>query len=93
MCGWILNSHMGPDLRPDKCHVVPMWVDASRVLLAACDDDRPDAWRAPNVIHMLRQFAIKLGSEWKVVVRAGRSKWLVTAQAIVFGGRGSNSVS
>jgi hypothetical protein len=73
---------MGPELRPDKCHVVLMWVDASHVLLAVCDADRPDAWRAPNVIHMLRQFAIKLGSEWKVVVWVERRKWLVTPQAI-----------
>jgi hypothetical protein len=54
-----------------------------RVLLAACDADRPDAWRAPHVVAMLRQAAIMLGSDWKVVVMVAKSKWLVTEHAIV----------
>jgi hypothetical protein len=82
-CGWLLNSHMGPELRPDRCHVVLMWMDDKRALIAACDPGRQDAWRAPNVLGMLRQFAIKLGADWKVVVMIGKRKWLVTDRAIL----------
>ena len=82
-CGWLLNSHMGPELRPDRCHVVLIWVDDKRVLIAACDPDHPDAWRAPNVLGMLRQFAIRMAADWKVVVMVGTRKWLVTERAVL----------
>jgi hypothetical protein len=83
MCGWLLHPHMGPDLKPDRCHVVlTEWTDG-RVLFADCDPDRPDAWRAPNIISLLRQAAMKLGSEWKVVAAVGRQTWLITERAIL----------
>src|SRR5947208_9326852 len=78
MCAWIVNPNMGPDLKPDKCHVVLMWQDSRRILFADCDPDRPDAWRAPNVISALRQAAKKLDAGWRVVAAVGPRPWLIT---------------
>jgi uncharacterized protein len=83
MCGWILNSHLGPDLKPDKCHVVLVWANESRILFAACDPDRPDAWRAPNVLGVLRQAAVKLEPGWKVAAAVGKRTWLITKDVIL----------
>jgi hypothetical protein len=60
-----------------------MWIESSRKLLAACDPDRPDAWRAPSVMSVLRDAATKLPSDWRVVARVGNQSWLVTAHAIL----------
>ena len=70
-------------MRPDRCHVVLMWEVDKRLLIAACDPGRPDAWRAPNVLGVLRQFAIKMAADWKVVVMIGKQKWLVTEHAVI----------
>jgi len=83
MCGWLVNPHLGPDLKPDKCHVVLIWVEERRMLFADCDPDHPDAWRAPNVIGALRQAARKVGAGWKVFVAVGQRSWLITEHAIL----------
>ena len=83
MCGWLVNPHLGPDLKPDTCHVVLIWEDARRMLFADCDPDHPDAWRAPNVISALRQAASKVDAGWKVYAAVGRRSWLITEQAIL----------
>jgi hypothetical protein len=83
MCGWLLHPHMGPELKPDKCHVVLMEQTESRVLVADCDPDRPDAWRAPDVINLLRLLAMRLGPGWKVFAAVEQRTWLVTEHAIM----------
>jgi hypothetical protein len=83
MCAWILNPNMGPDLKPDQCHVVLMWLDARQVLVADCDPDWPEAWRAPNVIGALRQAAKRLAAGWRVVAAVGPRSWLITEGAIL----------
>jgi hypothetical protein len=83
MCGWLLHPHMGPELKPDKCHVVLMEQTESRVLVADCDPDRPDAWRAPDVINLLRLLAMRLGPGWKVFAAVEQRTWLVTEHAIL----------
>ena len=83
MCGWLVNPHLGPELKPDACHVVLIWEDARRMLFADCDPDYPDAWQAPNVISALRQAAGKLDAGWKVYAAVGSRSWLITRQAIL----------
>jgi len=83
MCGWLVNPHLGPDLKPDKCHVVLIWVEERRMLFADCDPDHQDAWRAPNVIGALRQAARKVGAGWKVFVAVGQRSWLINEHAIL----------
>jgi hypothetical protein len=60
-----------------------MWLHETRRLAAVCDPDQPDAWRSPNVMNVLRQFATKLDSEWRVVATDGKRSWLVTSHGIV----------
>jgi hypothetical protein len=83
MCGWLMNPQMGPELKPDKCHVVLMEQTESRTLFADCDPDLPDAWRAPNVINLLRLIAMRLGSDWRVVAAVGKRTWLITERGIM----------
>src|ERR1700730_5992563 len=42
-CGWLMDPHMGPDLKPENCHVVLFQRDGQNVF-ASCDPDYPDAW-------------------------------------------------
>jgi hypothetical protein len=83
VCGWLVNPHLGSELKPDRCHVVLTWWHEGRVLFADCDPDWPDAWRAPNVISVLREAATKVAREWKVVAAVGRRTWLITGHAIL----------
>jgi hypothetical protein len=83
LCGWILNPHMGPELKPDRCHVVLSWWEERRALIADCDPDRPEAWRAPGMIDVLRQAVSKLPPDWKVIAAVGPRTWLITRYAIL----------
>jgi uncharacterized protein len=83
MCGWLVNARLGPELKPDRCHVVLMDVPELRVLLAGCDPDRPDAWRAPVVLDLLRQLAMTIGSGWRVIAAVDKRTWLITERAIL----------
>jgi hypothetical protein len=83
MCGWLINPHLGADLKPDKCHVVLVWMEANRMLFADCDPDHPDAWRAPNVIGALRTAAMKVDPGWRVFAAVGKQSWLITERAIL----------
>jgi hypothetical protein len=74
---------MGPELKPEVTHVVIWEWSARRVVLADCDLDHPDAWRAPAVINFLRQTAAKLPSGWLVVAKLGRQSWRITPTAIL----------
>jgi hypothetical protein len=48
-----------------------------------CAPDWPDAWRAPNVIRVLREAATKVARDWKVVAAVGPRTWLITGHAIL----------
>jgi uncharacterized protein len=80
-CGWIMAPYMGPELKPDQCHVIFFQPDR-HTIVANCNPDRPDAWRAPQVIDMLhllaRNFADRI-----VLVRVEDRFWRVTKDAIV----------
>jgi len=82
ICGWLLDPNMGPELKPDKCHVVFYQVNAQNIM-ASCDADYPDAWRKPNVVEFLHHLARSLGPERKVVLLEKGRTWIVSEHAIV----------
>jgi uncharacterized protein len=83
LCAWLYNPSMGPELKPDVAHVmICEWVDR-RLVVAICDDDHPDAWRAPAVVNFLRQTAASLPSGWLVIAKLGAQSWRITPNAIL----------
>jgi hypothetical protein len=82
ICGWLMDPNMGPDLKPDKCHVVFYQVNEQNIT-ASCDADYPGAWRAPNVIAFLHHLARSLGPGRKVVLLEKGQTWVVSENAIV----------
>ena len=74
---------MGPDLKPENCHVIFDQKDAYNIF-ATCDANYPDAWRAPNVIAFMHRLASSIGPNRKVIVleKGGRT-WFVTENAVV----------
>jgi hypothetical protein len=82
ICGWLLDPNMGPDLKPDKCHVVFYQVNAQNIT-ASCDADYPGAWRAPNVIAFLHHLARSLGPDRKVVLLEKGQTWVVSENDIL----------
>jgi len=75
---------MGPELKPETCHVLIWeWGGDKRFVVAQCDPDRPDAWRAPIVINFLRQTLRDLPSGWKIVVMCGEKTWRISDHAIL----------
>jgi hypothetical protein len=80
-CGWLSADYMGPELRPDRCHVVLLLPDRDTIL-ACCDAEVPEAWRAPAVIGMLhllaRNFADRI-----VLVKVANRMWRVLEDAIL----------
>jgi hypothetical protein len=83
MCAWTYSTTMGPELKPEVTHVVIWEWTGGRSVLAECDLDYPDAWRAPAVINFLRQTAAKLPSGWIVVAKLGQQTWRITQDAIL----------
>jgi hypothetical protein len=82
ICGWLLDPNMGPDLKPENCHVVFHQRNEQHII-ASCDPAYPDAWRKPNVIEFLHHLARSLGSQRKVVLMEKGRIWFVTEDAIV----------
>ena len=82
ICGWLLDPNMGPDLKPDECHVVFYQLNAENIV-ASCDADYPDAWRKPNVVEFLHYLARSLGPNRKVVILEEGKTWVVTERGIV----------
>ena len=82
VCGWILDPHMGPDLKPENCHVVFSQINAQNIV-ATCDPNYPDAWRKPNVIEFLHRLATSIGPERRVILLEKSRAWFVTENAIV----------
>jgi hypothetical protein len=82
ICGWLLDPGMGPDLKPDKCHVI-FHQQSGQNIVATCDADYPNAWRAPNVLEFLRHLVVSLGPGRKVVVMEKGRVWYATKDGIV----------
>jgi hypothetical protein len=81
LCGWLMAPYMGPDLKPDKCHVVFFQSDR-HTIVANCDPDWPDAWRARHVIDVLHQLARNFADRI-VLVRVENRFWRILEDAIV----------
>jgi hypothetical protein len=81
LCGWLQAPYMGPDLKPEKCHVVFFQPDA-QTIVANCDPLRPDAWRAPAVIDILHLLARNMPDR-VVLVRVENRFWRILEDAIL----------
>ena len=90
MCGWLLDPYMGPDLKPENCHVV-LYQLTGQNIVAMCDADYPDAWRKPNVTAFLHHLARTTGPQRKVILMEKGRTWFVTESAIVPSEKGSAS--
>jgi hypothetical protein len=73
---------MGPDLKPENCHVV-FYQKNEQHIVATCDPGHPDAWRKPNVVAFLHRLATTVGPGRKVIVLTKDRTWFVTENAIV----------
>jgi hypothetical protein len=80
-CGWLLAPYMGPELKPEKCHVVFAQPDP-HTIVANCDPDWPQAWRAPAVLAMLHGLA-KSFADRIVLVRVENRFWRIMEDAIL----------
>jgi hypothetical protein len=80
-CGWLMAPYMGPDLKPERSHVVFFQPDR-HTIVANCDPDRPDAWRAPAVMDVLYQLARNFADR-VVLVRVEDRFWRITPDSIV----------
>jgi hypothetical protein len=82
VCGWLSIPDMGPDLKPDRCHVMLYQSDAY-TMVANVDPDWPEAWRAPNVISFLHRLARALGDTRIVLVRVENRFWRIVGDSII----------
>jgi hypothetical protein len=82
ICGWLLDPDMGPDLKPENCHVVLYQRDEQHII-AACDAAFPDAWRQPNVIDFLHRLAKVNAPRRRVLLMEKGRLWYVNEDAIV----------
>jgi len=82
ICGWLLDPGMGPELKPDKCHVI-FHQQSGQNIVATCDADYPDAWREPNVLAFRRHLVVSLGPSRKVIVMEKGRVWYATKDGIV----------
>ena len=82
ICGWLLDPDMGPDLKPENCHVV-FYQRGEHHIVGTCDADYPDAWRAPNIIEFLHRLAKANAPRRKVILMEKGRTWFVTEDAIV----------
>ena len=82
ICGWLLDPQMGPDLKPENCHVVFYQINGQNIV-ATCDANYPDAWRKPNVIEFLHRLAATCGPNRRVILMERGQTWFVTENAVV----------
>jgi hypothetical protein len=82
ICGWLLDPNMGPDLKPENCHVVFFQLNAQNIV-ASCDADHPGAWRKPNVTAFLHALARSAGPNRRVILMEKGRTWFVNENAIV----------
>jgi hypothetical protein len=82
ICGWLLDPSMGPDLKPENCHVVFNQKDEQNIF-ATCDSDYPNAWRAPYVLAFMHRLARAIGPTRKVVLLEKGRTWFVNEDTVV----------
>jgi hypothetical protein len=82
ICGWLLDPNMGEDLKPENCHVVFSQQNEQNII-ATCDADYPEAWRAPNVLAFLHHVAASIGPQRKVILMEPGRTFFVTPSAVV----------
>jgi hypothetical protein len=82
ICGWLLDPHMGPDLKPENCHVV-FYQLREQHIVATCDAAYPHAWREPNVLEFLHRLAKANAPHRKVILMEKGRLWYVTENAVV----------
>ena len=82
ICGWLMDPNMGPDLKPENCHVI-FYQKNEQNIVATCDANHPDAWRAPNVIEFMHRLAGQIGPDRKLILLEKNKAWFVTENAIV----------
>ena len=82
ICGWLLDPNMGPDLKPEVCHVVT-YQRVGQHIVATCDADYPGAWRAPNVLEFLQRLARVNAPKYKVILMEKGQTWYVNEQGVV----------
>ena len=81
LCGWLMAPYMGPELKPEICHVVFIQPDR-HTIVANCDPDQPQAWRAPPVLDMLHWLA-KSFADRVVLVRVENRFWRIMEDSIL----------
>jgi hypothetical protein len=82
ICGWLLDPYMGPELKPENCHVV-FYQRGDQHIVGTCDADYPDAWRKPTVLEFLHRLAKANAPRRKVILMEKGQTWFVTEDAIV----------
>jgi uncharacterized protein len=82
ICGWLLDPGMGPDLKPDQCHVI-FHQQSGQNIVATVDADYPDAWRKPNVLDFMHRLASVLPPGRKIILMEKGRVSYVTRDAIV----------
>jgi hypothetical protein len=82
VCGWLLDPQMGPNLKPEKCHVIFYQMNEQHIV-ATCDPNYPDAWRAPDVSEFLYRLASSTGPNRRVILSEKGRTWFVTENGIV----------
>jgi hypothetical protein len=82
ICGWLLDPNMGPELKPDACHIV-FYQRNELHIMAACDPAHPGAWREPRVRAFMHQLARSLAPDRRLILMEKGQVWFVTETAIV----------
>jgi uncharacterized protein len=82
ICGWLLDPSMGPELKPDACHIV-FYQRNELHIMAACDPAHPGAWREPGVRAFMHQLARSLAPDRRLILMEKGQVWFVTETAIV----------
>ena len=82
VCGWLLDPNMGPQLKPENCHIV-FYQRNEQHIMAACDPAYPGAWREPTVKAFLHHMARSLPPERRIILTEKGQVWFVTESAIV----------
>jgi hypothetical protein len=82
MCGWMLDPDMGPELKPEECHVI-LQERGEAHIVATCDPAFPDAWRAPHVIGYLHRLAKAVAPARRVLLMEKNRLWYVTEDRVV----------
>lgn len=88
-CGWLLNTALGDDWRPDRAKFVLMRKRDTGRLFIACDPAAPDAWRREPYYSTIKSFLTQAGTERQaerkverqvIIILTGRHATLIAPQ-------------